>query len=110
MDERAWFDEWGTPFSADARIEERWRIVAAGQLELKITVHDPVTYTKPWSSTAVTYTLQQGVEPREIIFSPMDENIFNERIRNPAGLPAPTHPLALCFKGTNPCEFWLSVF
>ena len=81
-------DEWGTPFSGEARIEERWKIVAPSKLELKITVHDPVTYTRPWTSAPLTYTLQRGVEPQEIIFSPMDENVFNQRIRNRAGLPA----------------------
>jgi len=32
----------------------------------------------------LTYTLQHGVEPQEIIYAPIDENAFNERIRNPA--------------------------
>ena len=32
----------------------------------------------------MTYTLQHGVEPQEIIYAPIDENDFDERIRNPA--------------------------
>ena len=88
LDERAWFDEWGVPFSGEARVEERWQRIAPDKIQLKITVHDPVTYSKPWTSSPVMYTLQHGVEPEEIIFSPMDENVFNDRIRNPAGMPA----------------------
>ena len=88
LDERAWFDEWGVPFSEEARIEERWQRTAPDKLQLKITVHDPVMYSKPWTSSPIVYDLQHGVEPQEIIFSPMDENVFNERIRNPAGTPA----------------------
>ena len=89
LDERAWFDEWGTPIGPDATIEERWQRTAPNKLEMKITVHDAVTYSKPWTSSPVVYTLQgKGVEPQEIIMSPMDENLFNETIRNPAGLPA----------------------
>lgn len=89
LDGRAWLDEWGTPFSDDARIEERWQRTSADTLQLKITVTDPTIYATPWTSAAINYKLQHGVEPEEIIFSPMDENAFNNAIRNPAGLPAP---------------------
>jgi hypothetical protein len=88
LDGRAWLDEWGTPFSDDARIEERWQRTAPGKLQLKITVNDPTYYSRPWTSAPVLYNLQHGVEPEEIIFSPMDENAFNKAIRDPAGLPA----------------------
>jgi hypothetical protein len=88
LDGRAWLDEWGTPFSDEARIEERWQRVAPDKLQMKMTVRDPAYYSKPWTSATVTYSLQRDVEPMEIIFSPIDENAFNEAIRNPAGLPA----------------------
>jgi len=58
--------------------------IAPYKLQLKITVRDPTIYTKPWTSSPLTYTLQHGVEPQEIIYAPIDENAFNERIRNPA--------------------------
>ena len=89
LDERAWLDEWGTRFSDRARIEERWQAVAPGKLQMTITVNDPAYYTRPWTSMPINYTLEKkGVEPGEIIFAPMDENAFNESIRDPAGLPA----------------------
>ena len=85
LDERAWLDEWGTPFSQDARIVERWQRVMPDTLQLKITVHDPAYYTRDWTSEPVTYKLQKkGVEPLEIIFAPMDVQSFNETLRKPA--------------------------
>jgi hypothetical protein len=88
LDDRAWMDEWGTPFSAEARFEERWQRIAPDRIQLTITVHDSVTYTRPWTTSPLIYTLQKkGVEPQEVIFAPIDEAAFNEDIRDPAGLP-----------------------
>ncbi|HEX7082425.1 MAG TPA: hypothetical protein VF329_15560 [Gammaproteobacteria bacterium] len=88
LDGRAWLDEWGTPFSDNARIEERWRRVDEDALELTITVHDPDSYSEPWTSDPQTYRLQPKGSPNgellEVIFAPIDEQIFNERIRDPA--------------------------
>ena len=84
LDERAWMDEWGTPMSAGAKIEERWQRTAADKLQVKITVNDPITFTRAWTSSPIIYTLQHGYDPQEIIFAPMDENAFNQQIRNPA--------------------------
>jgi hypothetical protein len=84
LDERAWMDEWGTPFSADARIEERWKRTAANRVELVITVNDPTFYAKPWTSDPKTYNLQANQEVQEMIFAPIDEKPFNDRVRDPA--------------------------
>jgi hypothetical protein len=84
LDDRPWLDEWGTPFSSDARIEERWRRTAPNRLELVITVNDPATYSKPWTSDPKVYNLQANGEVLEMIFAPIDEKQFNERIRDPA--------------------------
>ena len=85
LDGRAWMDEWGTPMSDDARIEERWKRIGQNKLQLTITVTDPVIYTRAWTSAPVIYTLKHGVEPNEVIFSPMDEKAFNRVIRDPSG-------------------------
>jgi hypothetical protein len=50
---------------------------------IKITVHDPTIYTKPWTRSSLTYTLHHGVEPQKIMYAPIDENAFNERRRPP---------------------------
>ena len=89
LDGRAWLDEWGTPFSDDAKVTERWRKVDANTLQLTIAVDDPRTFTKPWTSDARSLLLQPKGSPNgellESIFAPVDEKAFNERVRNPAG-------------------------
>jgi hypothetical protein len=89
LDGRAWFDEWGTPISEfDATIEERWKRVSEDAIELTITVTDPEIYSRPWTSAVKTYTLQSkgsvNGEPMEQIFAPIDEDVFNERVRDPS--------------------------
>jgi hypothetical protein len=86
LDSRAWFDEWGTPISDDARIEERWQRIAADTLQLKVTVTDPVIYTKPWTSMPILMKLQKkSVEFEEVIHAPQDEELFDQLITTPAG-------------------------
>jgi hypothetical protein len=84
LDERAWMDEWGTPFSAGARIEERWQRISPEKLQLTLTVNDPEYYTKPWISTPLIYTRVHGAEPEEIISARIDEKDFDEHLRAPA--------------------------
>jgi len=89
LDSRAWMDEWGTPFSEDAKITERWRKADANTVQMTITVNDPRTFTKPWTSDVRTLKLQPkgsaNGELLEVIFAPIDEKEFNERVRDPAG-------------------------
>lgn len=88
LDGRAWFDEWGTPFSDKTRVEERWRRAGENTLELTLTVEDPDLFTRPWVSSTSTYRLQTPSpldgEVLEMIFAPIDEDLFNSRIRDPA--------------------------
>jgi hypothetical protein len=89
LDARAWMDEWGTPFSEDTKLTERWRKVDANTMQLTITVNDPRTFTKPWTSDVRTLKLQPKGSPNgellEVIFAPIDEKEFNDRVRDPAG-------------------------
>jgi hypothetical protein len=88
LDGRAWLDEWGTPFTDETKIEERWRRGNANTLELTITVTDPELYAQPFVSDRKTYRLQPkgtpGAELLEQIFAPIDEKEFNQRVRDPA--------------------------
>ena len=84
LDDRAWLDEWGTPFSGDAHIEERWKRTGPDRIELTITVRDPALYSKPWTSSPIVYSSQRKTEVLEMIFAPIDEKEFNKRVRDPA--------------------------
>jgi hypothetical protein len=81
-------DEWGTPFTDNVRVEERWRRVDANTLELTLTVHDPEIFSQPLVSDRKVYRLQPKGTPNgellEVIFAPIDEKEFNERVRDPA--------------------------
>jgi hypothetical protein len=54
----AWIDEHGTPASDEARVEERFRRLDFGTLEIQVTVNDPKTFTRPF-----TFSIQQRLMP-----------------------------------------------
>jgi hypothetical protein len=84
LDDRTWLDQYGDPFTSDIKVQERWRRVN-NTLELNMTITDPATYTKPWVSDKVVWTLRTNQELREEVCAPIDEQFFNENLRNPAG-------------------------
>jgi hypothetical protein len=51
-----WLDNIGSPFTAGAKVTERFRRPSFGNLEIEVTVDDPKAYTKPW-----TYTVHQVI-------------------------------------------------
>jgi len=84
LDDRTWLDQYGDPFTSDIKVQERWRRVN-NTLELNMTITDPATYTKPWVSDKIVWTLRTNQELREEVCAPIDEQFFNENLRNPAG-------------------------
>jgi hypothetical protein len=62
--------------------------VSAEEIELTITVADSQVYGRAWTSAVKTYELQPkgsvNGEPFEQIFAPIDEAVFNERVRDPS--------------------------
>jgi len=88
LDARAWMDQWGSPFSESIKVQERWRRTSKDNLELVMTIDDPVMYTKPWTTARRNFRFQTKDMPDgemlEVIFAPVDEKSFNERVRNPA--------------------------
>jgi hypothetical protein len=87
LDSRAWLDSWGTPFSDEMKLQEQWHRADQDNMELTLTINDPKFYTAPWSSDKVTYRYQapgtKYAKLLEVIFAPMDEESFNEKIRDP---------------------------
>lgn len=55
IDDRTWVDSFGFPKSAEARVEERYRLADPNTLELTLTLHDPEMYAKPWVSDVKTW-------------------------------------------------------
>jgi len=85
FDDRAWLDQYGNVYSSEMKFQERWRRKDRNTLEVVYRLEDPKSYTKPWISTVKTFERQAGVELREEFCAPVEENSFNERIRDPAG-------------------------
>jgi hypothetical protein len=46
-----WLDRAGTPISDAATVVERFRRVNYGNMDIEVTVKDPKSYTRPWSTT-----------------------------------------------------------
>jgi hypothetical protein len=97
LEERAWLDRPGNPKSLRARIEERYTMLDADNIEVLLTLYDPENYTAPWEATRRVYTRQpseiytffgwQGIFSgiTESICAPMDEVVgYNERFRDPS--------------------------
>jgi hypothetical protein len=102
FDARAWLDQNGYPISEQMRLEERYTRLDHDTIELKMTVTDPVMYTKPWVAETKTFRLIPKEEVlgwyekmtdlkgwyglMEEICAPVDEvDNFNRRVRDPAG-------------------------
>jgi hypothetical protein len=84
FDDRAWLDQWGNVYSKDMKFEERYTRVDRDTIEAIYRIDDPAIYTAPWVSTKKIWKRQAG-ELREELCAPMDEEFFNETIRDPAG-------------------------
>ena len=53
FNDRSWLDARGTPHSEEMRIEERFRRRDYGHMDLKITITDPQTFTRPIAFSVV---------------------------------------------------------
>jgi hypothetical protein len=84
LDDRTWLDQYGDPFTSDIKVQERWRR-ANDTIELNMTITDPATYSKPWVSDKIVWRRAPKQELREEVCAPIDEQFFNENLRNPAG-------------------------
>lgn len=86
FDERTWLDHFGNPHSDEMRLEERYHRLDRDNLEMNITLTDPKTYTKPWVGERKIFRLTAQKELEESPCVPSEEEAFNKRIRDPAGL------------------------
>jgi hypothetical protein len=66
----------GFPHSDEMRIEERYKRVNYGVLQVSLTINDPKVYTAPWTTTG-TITLIPDAEMAENFCVPSDSINFN---------------------------------
>ena len=85
FDERSWVDKFGYPHSEEMRLEERYRRIDAGALELVMTVTDPVVYARPWVSDMKRFSLNRDKARRwdeQIYCVPSEEFPFQRLIQS----------------------------
>jgi hypothetical protein len=88
LDPRSWADPIGLPRSDTAIVEERYHRLDRDNLEMKVTITDPNFYSNRPSRT-FRFRLQPSTADAgfiEDIFAPIDEESFNKRVRDPAGV------------------------
>jgi hypothetical protein len=60
--EGSWLDNNGHPHSDALRTTERFHRVNFGHLEVDVRIDDPKTYSRPWNSDRIRFTLQPDTE------------------------------------------------
>lgn len=84
FDPRSWISqdrklrEYGYPHTADMQLEERYKRVNYGTLQVTLTITDPKIYAKPWT-TMGSATLRPGTEIGEYFCVPSESIKFNQR-------------------------------
>jgi len=86
LDERTWLDNVGRPHSFNLRVEERYRRIDRGHLEMTVTLDDPTFYTKPWVALdRLRLRLQAPTfDIREMECSPSETAKYNKEFAEPA--------------------------
>jgi hypothetical protein len=83
-DERTWVDYFGRPHSGAAYIEERYRRVDPGTLEVTVTVTDPETYTRPYVAMQQKFVRAEKQELEEQLCVPSEAIEYFRTIAEPA--------------------------
>lgn len=91
LDDRQWIDHYGYPVSTQGRLIERWRRVNYSNMEVRMTLIDPLLYTAPYDSDVSRYRLVENeVSPTvwnalvEDKCVPFDNDPFYEEAVKPA--------------------------
>jgi len=71
---QGWMDNGGHPNSESLRLTERFRRRDFGHIDLRITIEDPIAYTKPWTVSEVL-TLQADDELIEYVCSENEKDL-----------------------------------
>ncbi len=66
LHEDTFLDGTGLPHGENARLTQRFRLLSPAQLEATITVNDPQTYTRPWT-TRILFDRLKGYRIKEDI-------------------------------------------
>ena len=85
--EGTWLDNGGHPHTDALRTTERFRRINFGSMELAVTIDDPKTYSRPWTSQTIRFLLQPDTELLEHL---CENNREVERLQQPGQAAPPT--------------------
>ncbi len=85
FDPRTWLDHNGYPHTEEMRLQERYRLIDAETLELRMTITDPEFYAQPFQSDVKLFRRDRENEKawdEQIYCVPSEEQRFNRLIRD----------------------------
>jgi hypothetical protein len=85
FDPRTWLDHNGYPHTDQMRLQERYRLMDADTLELRMTITDPEYYAQPFQSDVKLFRRDRENEKawdEQIYCVPSEEQRFNRLIRD----------------------------
>ena len=85
FDPRTWLDHNGYPHTEEMRLQERYRLIDADTLELRMTITDPEFYAQPFQSDVKLFRRDRENEKgwdEQIYCVPSEEQRFNRLIRD----------------------------
>jgi hypothetical protein len=85
FDPRTWLDHNGYPHTDQMRLQERYRLLDADTLELRMTIIDPEYYARPFESDVKLFRRDRENEKawdEQIYCVPSEEQRFNRLIRD----------------------------
>jgi hypothetical protein len=85
FDPRTWLDHNGYPHTEEMRLQERYRLLDAETLELRMTITDPEFYAQPFQSDVKLFRRDRENEKawdEQIYCVPSEEQRFNRLIRD----------------------------
>jgi hypothetical protein len=85
FDPRTWLDHNGYPHTEEMRLQERYRLLDAETLELRMTLTDPEFYAQPFQSDVKLFRRDRENEKawdEQIYCVPSEEQRFNRLIRD----------------------------
>ena len=84
-----WVDFFGHPHTEKMRLIERYTRTGPRDLEIAVTIDDPLSYTRPWINPAKKFNLKADWELDEHYCVFDEEQAYADAVRVPAGDSAP---------------------
>jgi len=82
VDDRTWFDRYGTVHSLTMMVQERWRRLDHNTMQLNITVNDPEIYTEVWEGNPILLNYYPNLEVDALPCSGSEEFFYLQQMRN----------------------------